>query len=98
MPEQTVLDNRVGGWFATSSMSGKQLMLSCLCEIVIISKTQSGVLMFLKEFLRGYFGAFLLSLEFSLKLLDLKPTKAPPWEEKDLTFTVYVTWQCNEVI
>lgn len=98
MPEQTVLDNRVGGWFATSSMSGKQLMLSCLCEIVIISKTQSGVLMFLKEFLRGYFGAFLLSLEFSLKLLDLKPTKAPPWEEKDLTFTVYVTWQRNEVI
>lgn len=54
--------------------------------------------MFLKEFLRGYLGAFLLSLEFSLKLLDLKPTKAPPWEEKDLTFTVYVTWQCNEVI
>lgn len=84
--------------FATSSMSDKQLILSCLGEIVIISKIQTGVLMFLKEFLRGYFGAFLLSLEFSLKLLDLKPMKAPPSKEKDLTFTVYVTWQRNEVI
>lgn len=56
MPEQTVLDNRVDGWFATSSMSGKQLILSCLGEIVIISKILTGILMFLKDFLRGYFG------------------------------------------